>query len=54
MVSDMRGTCIVCEFQVRGNTIDELDVNFTSHFENTGHEAYFFMDGDKRIERSVS
>ena len=54
MPGDMRGTCIICEFQVRGNTIDELDVNFTSHFENTGHEAYFFMDGDKRTERSVS
>jgi hypothetical protein len=54
MVSEMRGTCIICEFQVRGNTIDELDVSFTLHFENTGHEAYFFMDGDKRTERSVS
>ena len=54
MIKEMRGICIVCEFQVRGNTFEELDVNFTSHFETTGHETYFFMDGDKRIERSVS
>jgi len=54
MLREMRGICIICEFQVRGNTFEELDVNFTSHFENTGHETYFFMDGDKRIERSVS
>jgi len=53
-MAEMRGTCIVCEFQVRGDTLDELDINFTSHFENTGHETYFFMDGDKRMERSVS
>jgi predicted small metal-binding protein len=53
-MGEMRGTCIVCEFQVRGNNTEELDINFTSHFENTGHEAYFFMDGNTRIERSVS
>ncbi len=55
MLRAMRGICIVCEFQVRGNTIEELDENFRSHFENTGHDTYFFMDeGDKRVERSVS
>ena len=55
MLRAMRGICIVCEFQVRGNTIEELDENFRSHFENTGHDTYFFMDeGDKRVERRVS
>jgi hypothetical protein len=54
MGTQMRGTCVVCEFQVRGETIEELDMNFESHFENTGHKTYFFMDGDKRVERSVS
>jgi len=55
MLRAMRGICIVCEFQVRGNTIEELDENFRSHFENTGHDTYFFMDeGDKKVERSVS
>ena len=55
MLRAMRGICIVCEFQVRGNTIEELDENFRSHFENTGHDTYFFMDeGDKRVERIVS
>jgi hypothetical protein len=54
-MEEMRGTCIVCEFQVRGNTFEELDVNFTSHFENTGHDTYFFIDKEgKEIERSVS
>src|SRR3989442_1731917 len=42
-------------FEERENTIEELDENFRSHFENTGHDTYFFMDeGDKRVERSVS
>ncbi len=54
MPGEKRGTCVVCEFQVRGNTLDELDVNFTSHFENTGHETYFTDEGGQRIERSVS
>lgn len=53
-MGEMRGICVICEFQVRGDTLDELDMNFTSHFEDTGHETYFFMDGDKRGERSVS
>ncbi len=53
-MGEMRGTCIVCEFQVRGDTFEELDINFTSHFENTGHETYYTDEGDKRIERSVS
>ena len=55
MITEMRGTCVICEFQVRGNTFEELDVNFTSHFENTGHEVYFFIDAEgKKMERSVS
>ncbi len=54
MLRAMRGTCIVCEFQVRGNTFEELDVNFRSHFETNGHAVYFFIDeGGRRIERSV-
>jgi hypothetical protein len=51
---EMRGTCVECEFQVKGNDIDELDMNFSSHFEDTGHDTYFFMDGDRGTERSVS
>jgi len=53
-MAEIRGTCIDCELQEKGDTIDDLDMSFTLHFENTGHEAYFFMDGDKRIERNVS
>jgi len=53
-MGEMRGICVICEFQVRGDTLDELDMNFTSHFEDTGHETYFFMDGGKKVERSVS
>jgi len=53
-MAEMRGTCIICEFQVRGGTLDELDINFTSHFENTGHETYYTGEGDQRVERSVS
>ena len=54
MITEMRGICIVCEFQVRGNTFEELDVNFTSHFETTGHETYYIDAEGKRMERSVS
>ena len=55
MTTEMRGICIICEFQVRGNTFEELDMNFSSHFETTGHEVYFFIDAEgKRMERSVS
>ncbi|MHB8546790.1 MAG: hypothetical protein ACYDAJ_08500 [Nitrosotalea sp.] len=55
MLREMRGICIVCEFQVRGNTLEELDENFRLHFENNGHDSYFFIDkDDKRIERDVS
>jgi len=50
----MRGICIVCEFQVKGNTPEELDENFRSHYETTGHDTYYFLDGDRGIERSVS
>jgi len=54
-MGEMRGTCVICEFQVKGNTFEELDINFMSHFENTGHEVYFFIDKENnRIERSVS
>ncbi|MGI0046581.1 MAG: hypothetical protein ACREBB_05265 [Nitrosotalea sp.] len=53
-MAEMRGTCIVCDFQVRGETLDELDINFTSHFENTGHETYYTEEGGQRTERSVS
>ena len=53
-MTELRGTCIICEFQVRGSTLDELDINFTSHFENTGHEAYYTEEGGQRTERSVS
>ena len=53
-MGEMRGICTTCEFEVRGDTLDELDMNFASHFEDTGHETYFFMDGDKRGERTVS
>jgi len=55
MTSDMRGTCIVCEFQVRGDTLEELDESFRLHFENNGHDIYFFIDKEgKKIERDIS
>ncbi|MDE1767371.1 MAG: hypothetical protein KGI27_14030 [Thaumarchaeota archaeon] len=55
MTSDMRGICIVCEFQVRGNTLEELDESFRLHFENNGHDSYFFIDKEgKKIERDIS
>ncbi|SMH70363.1 protein of unknown function [Candidatus Nitrosotalea okcheonensis] len=55
MASDMRGICIVCEFQVRGNTLEELDESFRLHFENNGHDSYFFIDKEgKKIERDIS
>ncbi len=36
MTRDMRGICIECGFQVRGDTLDDLDESFTLHFENDG------------------
>jgi predicted small metal-binding protein len=54
MIKEMRGICIECEFQIRGNTLEELDENFRSHFENTGHDTYFFREGEKSIERCIS
>jgi len=55
MTSDMRGTCIVCAFQVRGDTLEELDESFRLHFENDGHDSYFYIDKEgQKIERDVS
>ena len=55
MTRDMRGICMECGFQVRGDTLDDLDESFTLHFENEGHDAYFFIDkeGNKTV-RDVS
>ena len=53
-MAEMRGICTTCEFQVRGNTLDELDMNFSSHFEDTGHETYYTEQDGQGIERSVS
>ena len=55
MTRDMRGICTECGFQVRGDTLDDLDESFTLHFENDGHDTYYFEDKEgKKIERDVS
>ena len=55
MARDLRGTCVECGFQARGDTLDELDESFTLHFENDGHDVYYFVDNEgKKVERDVS
>ena len=55
MNRDMRGICVECGFQVRGDTLDDLDESFTVHFENDGHDTYYFVDKEgNKIERDVS
>ena len=55
MTRDMRGICVECGFQVRGDTLDDLDESFTLHFENDGHDTYYFVDNKgNKIERDVS
>jgi hypothetical protein len=55
MTRDMRGICVECGFQVRGDTLDDLDESFTLHFENDGHDTYYFVDKEgTKIERDVS
>ncbi len=55
MTRDMRGICMECGFQVRGDTLDDLDESFTLHFENEGHNAYIFIDKEgNKTERDVS
>ncbi len=55
MARDMRGICVECGYQVRGDTLDDLDESFTLHFENDGHDTYYFVDKEgKKIERDVS
>ena len=56
MTRDMRGICVECGFQVRGDTLDDLDLeSFTLHFENDGHDTYYFVDKEgNKIERDVS
>ena len=53
-MAEMRGICTTCEFQVKGNTLDELDMNFSSHFEDTGHETYYTEQDGQGMERNVS
>lgn len=55
MTRDMRGICTECGFQVRGDTLDDLDESFTLHFENDGHDTYYYMDKEgQKVERDVS
>jgi hypothetical protein len=55
MTRDMRGICIECGFEVRGDTLDDLDESFTLHFENDGHDTYYYIDKEgKKTERDVS
>ena len=55
MARDLRGICVGCGFQVRGDTVDDLDESFTLHFENDGHDTYYFVDNEgNKIERDVS
>ena len=43
------GTCVACEFETSGDTLDQLDTKFRHHFIMRGHESYFYKE--KNIEK---
>lgn len=48
------GTCIACEFETSGQSLDELDSNFRRHFVISGHDAYFYNEKTKQKLRKIS
>ena len=50
-----KAICILCDFQISGDSLDELDEKYKPHFENSGHATYFFHDKyGRRTERTIS
>ena len=43
------GACTGCEFEVSGQSLDELDKKFNRHFVICGHDAYFYRE--KNLEK---
>ena len=46
------GTCVRCEFEISGQSIDELDLKFKRHFVISGHDAYFY--NEKNDQKSMT
>lgn len=48
------GTCVACEFEASGETIDELDAKFRHHFVMLGHSSYFHKENSVEKIRKIS
>lgn len=48
------GSCMSCDFEASGETIEQLDEKFKHHFVMLGHSSYFHKEGRVEKLRKVS